>query len=194
MMKVTKAELAISAVGPDQYPQDALPEIALAGRSNVGKSSFINKMLGRKSLARTSAKPGKTRTLNFYNINGQFFLVDVPGYGYAKVSKAERARWGRFIEQYMATREHLRLVCLLVDMRHKPTENDRRMADWLNHLGLPMLLIATKADKVPKGKIQRQIKTIRETLAVENGPVVPFSAQTAQGKEEVWKLLMPYIA
>ncbi len=152
-MKVNQAELVISAVKPEQYPEEALAEFALAGRSNVGKSSFINKMIGRKKLARTSSKPGKTQTLNFYKIEEKLFFVDVPGYGYAKVSKTERQAWGRMIERYIAERETLNAVLLVVDLRHAPSKDDVSMYDFIKHLDLPCLIIATKADKIPKGKM-----------------------------------------
>lgn len=193
-MKVTQAELVISAVGPAQYPKEALPEIALAGRSNVGKSSFINKMINRKALARTSSKPGKTQTLNFYKINEQFLFVDVPGYGYAKVSKKERERWGQFIEEYLTTRDQLGLVCQLVDIRHKPTEDDQLMNNFLAHLGIPRLIIATKVDKIPKGKVDKHVKIIKETFQLGNDvPIIPFSAETAQGKDKVWNHITAYL-
>ena len=149
-MKVTQADFTISAVSPKQYPTGQLPEIALAGRSNVGKSSFINRMINRKALARTSSKPGKTQTLNYYLINEFFYFVDVPGYGYAKVSKSERAKWGTMMETYFAERENLKLTILVVDMRHKPTADDVLMYDYLKQLGLPCMVIATKLDKLKK--------------------------------------------
>jgi GTP-binding protein len=193
-MKVTEAELVISAVGPKQYPADALPEIALAGRSNVGKSSFINKMINRKSLARTSSKPGKTQTLNFYKINQELFIVDVPGYGFAKVPKAERDKWGQFIEEYITTRDRLRLIVLLVDIRHEPSKDDQLMYEWLVHMGIPVAIVATKVDKIPKGKVQKHIKIVRETLKVEKGaPIIPFSSETGQGKDEAWNTIFAYI-
>jgi GTP-binding protein len=148
-MKVTSSEIVISAVKPAQYPAENLPEIALAGRSNVGKSSFINKMLARKSLARTSSKPGKTQTLNFYIINEVLHFVDVPGYGYAKVSKKEREIWGKMIETYMTTREQLRAVVLLIDVRHPPTKDDVLMYGFLKHYDIPAIIVATKVDKIP---------------------------------------------
>src|SRR5690625_3684683 len=151
-MKVNKAEIEISAVSQAQYPTSNLPEIALAGRSNVGKSSFINKMINRKSLVRTSAKPGKTQTLNFYSINDAFYFVDVPGYGYAKVSKKEREKWGQMMEEYFETRDVLKLVVLIVDSRHDPTKDDLQMAEYLDYLELPLLVIATKLDKVQIGR------------------------------------------
>ena len=155
-MKVTSADIVISAVKPEQYPESDMPEIALAGRSNVGKSSFINKMLNRKSLARTSSKPGKTQTLNFFIINESFHFVDVPGYGYAKVSKTERAAWGRMIETYITSRKQLKAVLLIVDLRHPPTQDDILMYDFLKHHQIPCIVVATKADKIPKGKWQKR--------------------------------------
>lgn len=193
-MKVTEAELVISAVGPKQYPTDVLPEIALAGRSNVGKSSFINKMIARKNLARTSSNPGKTQTLNFYKINNKFRFVDVPGYGFAKVSKAEREKWGEFIEEYLSSREYLRAVMLIIDIRHKPSVDDQMMYEWLHHIEVPVVIVATKVDKIPKGKVQKHVKEIRETLnASNNVPIIPFSSETSQGKDEAWGQLMTYI-
>src|SRR5690625_2626136 len=148
-MNISKAEILISAVSKDHYPEDALPEIALAGRSNVGKSSFINKMLNRKNLARTSSKPGKTQTLNFFQINEQFYFVDVPGYGFARVSKAEKEKWGTMIEQYFTESESLRAVVQLIDLRHPPTNDDKIMYEFLKHFDLPVIVVATKADKIP---------------------------------------------
>ena len=151
-MKVTSSEIVISAVKPDQYPESDLPEFALAGRSNVGKSSFINKMLNRRGLARISSKPGKTQTLNFYLINEILHFVDVPGYGYAKVSKKEREAWGKMIETYLTNREQLKAVVLIVDLRHPPTRDDVMMYNFLKHYEIPCVVIATKADKIPKSK------------------------------------------
>lgn len=193
-MKIDKADFILSAVSREQYPKDALPEIVLAGRSNVGKSSFINKMLNRKHLAKTSSKPGKTQTLNFYLINRQFYFVDAPGYGYARVSKAEKEKWGQMIEQYFAERESLRAAALLVDLRHPPTADDQMMREYLNHYDIPMITIATKADKVPKGKWQKHQKAIRETLQLRSEePIVLFSSETGQGKDEAWKQFLPYL-
>ncbi|WP_409270835.1 ribosome biogenesis GTP-binding protein YihA/YsxC [Neobacillus sp. SCS-31] len=193
-MKVTSAEIVISAVKPDQYPDSALPEFALAGRSNVGKSSFINKMLNRRSLARTSSKPGKTQTLNFYLINEELFFVDVPGYGYAKVSKKEREAWGKMIETYITTREQLKAVVLITDLRHPPTSDDRMMYDFLKHHGIPCIIIATKADKIPRGKWQKHLKVTKETLEVEkDDPIVLFSSETGEGKDKMWALFQEYM-
>ncbi|MBP0723908.1 YihA family ribosome biogenesis GTP-binding protein [Bacillus sp. RG28] len=189
-MKVTSADIVISAVRPAQYPETNIPEIALAGRSNVGKSSFINKMLNRKALARTSSKPGKTQTLNFFLINEQLFYVDVPGYGYAKVSKKEREAWGKMIETYITTREQLRSVVLLVDLRHAPSKDDVMMYDFLKHYELPVIIVATKADKIPKGKWDKHAKVVRETLQIEEGDeLILFSSETGMGKEKAWSAI-----
>lgn len=193
-MKVTNAEIIISAVRPEQYPGDNLPEFALAGRSNVGKSSFINKLINRKSLARTSSKPGKTQTLNFYLINEVFHFVDVPGYGYAKVSKTERAAWGRMIETYLTTRPELKAVLLIIDIRHEPSKDDVAMYDFLKHYQIPTIIIATKADKIPKGKWQKHLKVVKDTLQIEkNDPLVLFSSETGLGKEEAWKIIHTFL-
>ncbi len=187
-MRVHNVEMIMSAVRPEQYPTEGYPEFALAGRSNVGKSSFINKMISRKALARTSSKPGKTQTLNFYKIEEQLFFVDVPGYGYAKVSKSERDIWGNMIEQYLTDREVLRAVIQIVDIRHAPTKDDRIMYDFLVHYDIPAIVIATKADKVPKGKLARQEKIVRETLDMRTeDPVIMFSAEKGTGMEKAWK-------
>jgi GTP-binding protein len=193
-MKVTTAEIVISAVKPEQYPNSTLPEFALAGRSNVGKSSFINKMLNRKNLARTSSKPGKTQTLNFYLINESFYFVDVPGYGFAKVSKQEREAWGKMMETYFTTREQLRAVILIVDLRHPPTKDDVMMYEFLKHYEIPTIIIATKADKIPKGKWQKHGKVVRETLNIVDGDeLILFSAETGQGKDEAWSVLQRFM-
>src|SRR5690625_4302602 len=163
-MKVTKAEIEISAVSKAQYPTTNLPEIALAGRSNVGKSSFINRIIGRKNLVRTSSKPGKTQTLNFYTINDLFYFVDVPGYGYAKVSKKEREKWGRMMEEYFETREQLQLVVLIVDIRHHPTNEDLQMFEYINYLQIPLLIIATKLDKIAKNKRTQHVNQIKKAF------------------------------
>ncbi|TWI57075.1 ribosome biogenesis GTP-binding protein YihA/YsxC [Halalkalibacter nanhaiisediminis] len=192
-MKVTKAELARVAVKPDQYPTTRLPEIALSGRSNVGKSSFINKMINRKGLARTSQKPGKTQTLNFYEINEQIYFVDVPGYGFAKVPKSEREAWGKMIETYLQDREQLKAVVQIVDLRHPPSADDKMMYQWLKHFDIPVIVVATKSDKIPKGKWQKHLKVIAKDLEkAESDPIMLFSSETAQGKEELWKKILYY--
>ncbi|WP_028392121.1 ribosome biogenesis GTP-binding protein YihA/YsxC [Bacillus cihuensis] len=193
-MKVTSADIVISAVKPEQYPNEPIPEFALAGRSNVGKSSFINKMINRKNLARTSSKPGKTQTLNFYIINDMLHFVDVPGYGYAKVSKTERAAWGKMIETYFTNREQLKAALLIVDLRHPPTKDDIMMYDFFKHYDLPVIVVATKADKIPKGKWQKHLKVTRETLDMEKeDETIVFSGETGQGKDEAWGLLKKYM-
>jgi GTP-binding protein len=190
-MKVNQVEFVISAVGPDQYPGNALPEIALAGRSNVGKSSLINRLIQRKNLARTSSKPGKTQTLNFYLINEELHLVDLPGYGFAKVSKSLREQWGKFIEQYLLNREPLKMVVLIVDLRHPPSKDDIIMYDWLSHYNVPLCIVATKADKVPRSKWYKHMKVIRTDLMIRGEvPFVLFSSETGMGKEELWSILL----
>ena len=194
-MKVTQSVLTISAVSPKQYPIEGLSEIALAGRSNVGKSSFINKMINRKALARTSSKPGKTQTLNFYLINDSFHFVDVPGYGYAQVSKKERETWGKMMETYFSERDNLKATIQIVDIRHQPTEDDLMMYDFLKYYEIPVLIIATKLDKIKKGQVNKQVKLIKDKLELEDGDqIVPFSAETAQGKDEAWKIIESYLA
>jgi GTP-binding protein len=193
-MKVVSSEIVISAVKPEQYPETDLPEFALAGRSNVGKSSFINKMLNRKGLARISSKPGKTQTLNFYLINEILHFVDVPGYGYAKVSKTERAAWGRMIETYFTRREQLRAAVQIVDLRHPPSSDDVMMYEFLKHHEIPCIIIATKADKIPKGKWQKHLKVIREKLDVDkNDTMILFSSETGLGKDEAWSALQSFM-
>ncbi|SFM05804.1 ribosome biogenesis GTP-binding protein YihA/YsxC [Salibacterium qingdaonense] len=193
-MKVNEAELLISAVRQDQYPKNSLPEIALAGRSNVGKSSFINTLVTRKNLARTSNKPGKTQTLNFYDLEGRMMFVDVPGYGYAKVSKSERAAWGKMMETYFSSRENLRGVAVIIDSRHSPSALDIQMYKYLKEFELPVLVIATKADKVSKNKRPKHVKHIRETLELEKtDDIILFSAETGQGKEDAWKSIQAMV-
>ncbi|MBD8068872.1 ribosome biogenesis GTP-binding protein YihA/YsxC [Bacillus sp. PS06] len=193
-MKVTQAEIIISAVKPEQYPDTDLPEFALAGRSNVGKSSFINKMIARKALARTSSKPGKTQTLNFYLINEMLHFVDVPGYGYAKVSKTERAAWGKMIETYLTRRDQLRAVVQIVDLRHAPSSDDVMMYDFVKHHNIPVIVIATKADKIPKGKWEKHLKVVKQTLNFDpNDQIVVFSSETGLGKDQAWAALKSFM-
>ncbi|EKS4956379.1 YihA family ribosome biogenesis GTP-binding protein [Listeria monocytogenes] len=189
-MDVNNVELIISAVRPEQYPETDLPEYALAGRSNVGKSSFINTMIRRKSMARISQKPGKTQTLNFYKIEEALFFVDVPGYGFAKVSKTEREKWGVMIETYITSREQLRGVIQIVDLRHKPTEDDRMMYEFLKYYDIPVIVLATKADKIPRSKWQKNAKIVRETLDFDpDDKFVLFSSETKMGKDEAWQFI-----
>lgn len=187
---IQKAEIIISAVEEAQYPAPRLPELAIAGRSNVGKSSMINTLLNRKKLARTSSKPGRTRTINFYNIEDELIFVDVPGYGFAKVSKQELEKWGDMMEHYFSTRKTLKKVILIVDFRHKPSAQDVQMYDYLKYLGLSVLVVATKADKVKPGVHNRHMNQVVSTLQlVEGDIVVPFSSITGAGKKEVWKII-----
>ena len=186
-MKVHNAEIVISAVSPKQYPETDLPEIALAGRSNVGKSSFINTLIDRKNLARTSGKPGKTQTLNFYLIENALHFVDVPGYGYAKVSKTERAKWGEMIETYITSRKQLRAVVSLVDIRHDPSKEDIQMYEFLKYYNIPVIVVATKADKIPRGKWNKHTSAIKKKLDFDSDDTfILFSSETKKGKEEAW--------
>lgn len=173
-----------------KLPDTGQPEVAFAGKSNVGKSSLINALMNRKSLARTSGQPGKTQTINFYNLNDQIYLVDLPGYGYAKTAKRERELWGEMIERYLHTSDVLRAVFLLVDIRHAPSENDRQMFDWMKYMGFDPVIIATKLDKIKRSQVNRQIKVIREGLGADGETIiVPFSAQTKQGRETIWDFM-----
>lgn len=193
-MKVNEAEFIISAVQPSQYPTDGLPEIALAGRSNVGKSSLINRLINRKSLARTSQKPGKTQTLNYYKINQQFYFVDVPGYGYAKVSKTEREVWKRMLETYFTTNQQLKAIIQVVDLRHPPSKEDIEMNQYLKHFDRPTIIAATKADKITKGKYAKHMKVIRDDLQLKpDDPFILFSAQSSLGKDELWGAIKSYM-
>ena len=182
--------------GPtSELPVNDLPEVAFAGRSNVGKSSLINTVMGRKSFARTSAKPGKTQTLNFYNINKELYLVDLPGYGYAKTSKELSAKWGTMIENYLTESEQLACVFLLVDIRNPVSELDRQMYDWINFLELQPIIIATKADKINRSQLPKHIKQVREGLgASEDDIIIPFSAVTKQGLEDIYDLMEQVIS
>ena len=171
-------------------PENDKPEIAFAGKSNVGKSSLINALMNRKSYARISATPGKTQTINFYNINDEMYLVDLPGYGYAKVSEQEKAQWGKLIERYLHTSGQLRAVFLLIDIRHEPSANDKMMYDWIIYNGYHPGIIATKLDKINRSQIQKNVKIVRQGLGMEKGGIIiPFSAETKQGREEIWKLI-----
>lgn len=177
-----------------KLPENELMEFAFAGKSNVGKSSLINGLMNRKALARTSAQPGKTQTINFYNINEQMYFVDLPGYGYAKVSEQEKAKWGKMIENYLHQSRQLRAVFLLIDIRHEPSGNDRLMYDWILHQGFEPVIIATKLDKINRSQIQKHVKMIREGLkVVKNTTIIPYSAQTKQGREEIYELLDSYL-
>lgn len=171
-------------------PENTIPEIAFSGKSNVGKSSLINGLINRKSLARTSSQPGKTQTINFYNVNDDLYLVDLPGYGYAKVSLEVKAKWGKLIERYLNNSKQLRAVFLLIDIRHAPSDNDKTMYDWIINNGYNPIIIATKADKVKRSQLQKQLKQIRQGLdLIENTPIIPYSAVTKQGRDEIWELI-----
>ena len=173
-----------------KLPENTLPEIAFAGKSNVGKSSLINSLMNRKSYARISATPGKTQTINFYNINQEFYLVDLPGYGYAKVSEQEKQKWGKMIEKYLRQSKVLKAVFLLVDIRHDPSANDKIMYEWILSNGFHPIIIATKADKINRSQLQKQLKAVRQGLNVDKDTIViPFSAQTKQGREEIYELI-----
>lgn len=189
-IKLKKMELAISAVVRKQYPAEGLPEVAIAGRSNVGKSSLINCLLNRRSFARTSSSPGKTRTLNFYRINGAFFIVDLPGYGYAKIPEAEQLKWGDMMNEYLNTRTTLKGVLHLVDIRHRPTELDIMFYDWVKHAGFHGIVLATKSDKISRGKRNLHLNKIIETLSMESEDLlIPCSSVTGEGRSEAWEII-----
>lgn len=173
-----------------RLPDNKLPEIAFAGKSNVGKSSLINALMNRKSYARISGTPGKTQTINFYNINEELYLVDLPGYGYAKVTEQEKEKWGRMIERYLHGSRQLQAIFLLIDIRHDPSANDRMMYQWIVEMGFHPIIIATKLDKVKRSQVQKQIRAIRLGLGLMPGTaVIPFSASTKQGRDEIWELV-----
>ena len=189
-MIIKEVSLDIVCGITSKLPDTGRPEVAFAGKSNVGKSSLINGLMNRKSLARTSAQPGKTQTINFYNANGCIYLVDLPGYGYAKVSQEEKQKWGKMIERYLHTSKNIKAVFLLVDIRHDPSENDKMMYDWILHNGYEPIIIATKLDKIKRSQWQKHVKMIKEGLKLRPGTkVIPFSAQTKQGREEIWELI-----
>lgn len=189
-MNVTKAEMIITAGKASQFPVHQMPEIAFAGKSNVGKSSLLNAMLNRKSLARTSSQPGKTQTINFYNVQDTFMFVDLPGYGYAKVSKAERERWGNLIEDYLQKRVHLQKIILLIDIRHEVGSNDKMMYDWIKYYHNEVIVVATKLDKIKRSQVQKQLSVIRKGLGLSGSDrLIAFSSETKQGKEELWKAI-----
>jgi GTP-binding protein len=189
-MKILAAEFLVSAMAPAQYPRQLLPEVAFAGRSNVGKSSLINTLLHRKGLAKTSATPGKTQAINFFLINQRFLLVDLPGYGYAKVPRAVQAGWQPMVETYLQQRETLRAVVHIVDLRHAPTEQDQQLRNWLQHHGVPVVAVATKADKIKSGKRAEHIRVVRQGLAMPTDvPLFLFSAQNREGRYQLWGYL-----
>ena len=185
------AEILLSAANKSHYPQDDIPEIALAGRSNVGKSSFINTLLNRKNLARTSGKPGKTQLLNFFNIDDKLRFVDVPGYGYAKVSKTERAKWGKMIEEYLTSRDNLRAVVSLVDFRHDPSADDVQMYEFLKYYEIPVIVVATKSDKIPRGKWNKHESAIKKKLDFDKtDDFIIFSSVDKTGLDQAWDAIL----
>lgn len=190
IMIIKSAELETVCGITSKLPENELPEIAFAGKSNVGKSSLINGLLNRKALARTSSQPGKTQTINFYNVNKSLYFVDLPGYGYAQVSMEIRAKWGKMIERYLNSSKQLKKVFLLVDIRHAPSENDCVMYNWIVDNGYEPIIIATKLDKIKRSQLQKNIKIIKEKLELVPGTrVIPFSAQTKQGRDEIWNVI-----
>lgn len=194
-MIVKNPKFEISAVGPKQYPTNGLPEIVLVGKSNVGKSSFINTMINRKKLARTSSEPGKTRQINFYNIDDNFYFVDLPGYGYSKMSKKEQVQVGHFIEEYLSTRKEISLIIFLIDIRHTPTENDRLMYNYIISSGFPCLILANKADKIAITKVDAIVKNLQRQLnPMGDIHTLPFSSERKIYKDDVWEFLDPYIS
>lgn len=193
-MIIRNVELETVCGITSKIPDNRLPEIAFAGKSNVGKSSLINALMNRKSLARTSAQPGKTQTINFYNINSAMYLVDLPGYGYAKVPESERVKWGKMIERYLHASKQLQAVFLLVDIRHKPSANDKTMYEWIVYQGYRPIIIATKLDKLKRSQVQRAVKEVREGLGLRSDDhLIPFSAQTKQGRDEIWQVMDDFI-
>lgn len=193
-MKIKNVELEIVCGITSKLPETDKVEVAFAGKSNVGKSSLINALMNRKALARTSATPGKTQTINFYNVNDVMYLVDLPGYGYAKVSEQEKIKWGQLIERYLHTSKQLKAVFLLIDIRHDPSANDKMMYEWIVSQGYHPIIIATKLDKLKRSQVAKHVKMIKEGLKLLPGTtVIPFSAETKQGREEIWELMDSYL-
>ena len=189
-MVIKKLDLETVCGITSKLPENTCPEIAFAGKSNVGKSSLINALIMRKAFARTSSQPGKTQTINFYKVNDVFYYVDLPGYGYAKVSVAEREKWGKMIEKYLNTSKQLKAVLLLIDIRHEPSANDRNMYEWIQYNGFEPIIIATKLDKINRSQVQKHVKMVREGLgAKKETTIIPFSSETMQGREELWQLI-----
>ena len=193
-MVIRNVELETVCGVTSTLPENTLPEFAFAGKSNVGKSSLINALMNRKALARTSSQPGKTQTINFYNINGDLYYVDLPGYGYAKVPQSEKVKWGKMIERYLRNSAMLKLVFLLIDIRHEPSANDKMMYDWILNNGYEPIIIATKLDKLKRSQIQKNIKAIKEGLKLsKDGIIIPFSAETKQGRDELWEVIDSFV-
>lgn len=190
IMVIKNVSLDIVCGITSKLPENSRPEVAFAGKSNVGKSSLINGLMNRKSLARTSSEPGKTQTINYYNVNDAIYLVDLPGYGYARANEKVKAQWGRMIEDYLHSSRQLKAVFLLIDIRHEPSGNDRMMYDWILHNGYQPIIIATKLDKISRSQIQRQVSLIRRTLGTgQDTMVIPFSASTKQGRDDIYEIL-----
>lgn len=193
-MVIKSAQLETVCGITSKLPENEHPEVAFAGKSNVGKSSLINGLLNRKSLARTSSQPGKTQTINFYNINEVMYLVDLPGYGYAKVSEETKAKWGKMIENYLHSSKQLKAVFLLIDIRHEPSANDKEMYNWIVYQGYEPIIIATKLDKIKRSQVQKQMKILREGLQLVPGTkIIPFSAETKQGRDEIWEIIDEFV-
>ena len=193
-MIVKDPKFEISAVSPKQYPKNGLPEIVLVGKSNVGKSSFINTMINRKKLARTSSEPGKTRQINFYNIDDSFYFVDLPGYGYSKMSKKEQEQVGKFIEEYLVKRHEIALIIFLIDIRHSPTSNDKLMYNYIISSGLPCIILANKADKIAITKVDDTVKALQKKLnPIGDIPTYPFSSERKIYKDDVWKFIDDFL-
>ena len=186
-MEVRNVSLAAVGVKMSQYPTDGRPEVDFVGKSNVGKSTLINAMVGRRALARTSSQPGKTRTINFYDVEGLMYIVDVPGYGYAKAPKTEIEKWGKMIEEYLQNRQELRSIVMLIDIRHEPGKNDKIMYDWLKHYGYDIIIAATKSDKIKRSQLQKNLSVIRKSLDLKEGEIlIPFSGPEKKGVKELW--------
>ena len=193
-MVIKKVALDIVCGITSRLPENSVPEIAFAVKSNVGKSSLINGLMNRKALARTSAQPGKTQTINYYNVNDEVYLVDLPGYGYAKVSQEVKEKWGKLIERYLNTSKQLKAVFLLIDIRHEPSANDKTMYDWIISNGFYPIIIATKADKIKRSQLQKHVKMIKQGLdVVPETPIIPYSAVSKQGREEIWALIEQFM-
>lgn len=193
-MLIKNPQFEVSAVGPKQYPTNDLPEIVLVGKSNVGKSSFVNTMINRKKLARTSSEPGKTRQINFYNMDNSFYFVDLPGYGYSKMSKNEQEQVGKFIEEYLFHRKEISLIIYLVDIRHKPTDNDKLMYNYIISSGLPFIILANKADKIAITKVDDAVTDLQKALnPIGDIPTFPFSSERKIYKDDVWEVIENHI-
>jgi GTP-binding protein len=193
-LNINNAKHEVSAVKHSQYPVGGLPEVTFVGRSNVGKSSLINSLLNRKNLAKVAATPGKTQLINFYNIDDTLYFVDLPGYGYAKASKGAQAFWAKFIETYLFKREQLKLIVMLVDIRHSPTSHDKMMHDWILSMGFPYMVVATKKDKIPRSKVKPRLADITKTLGIDGCvKVIPYSSETKEGRDELWNEIKAHL-